>query len=343
VKEMLFIWLKFIICTGLIFFAGKRVAKYGDVIAEKTGLSGLWIGLVLVAIATSLPEIFTGVGSIVFVDSPDLTIGNLFGANTYNLLNLALLDFLHRGQPLLSVVSIGQLLTAALSLLPLLVAITGIFLSLRLPVFSFAQISVYSILILVLYLISTWIIFKFEQGQQKILKELQKEAQEIFKYAHITPKKAYIFYGLSAAVIVGAGIWLAYIGEELAQVLRLGQNFVGTLFIGFTTTLPEITVSVACLRIGAKEMAVANMLGSNLFNMTIIFINDLLYRKGPIFKAILENHILTGIIVIFMTSVVIVGLVLKPKKKIAFNLSWYAICLIAIFIVGGWINFSLGR
>ncbi|KAF0154360.1 MAG: inner membrane protein, partial [Ignavibacteria bacterium] len=92
---MAFVWLKFAVCTIIIFFSGKRVAKYGDVIAEKTGLGGLWIGVILVAIATSLPEIFTGVGSTLFVNAPDLTIGNLFGANTYNLLNIAALDFLH--------------------------------------------------------------------------------------------------------------------------------------------------------------------------------------------------------------------------------------------------------
>jgi cation:H+ antiporter len=88
---MILIWLKFAICAAIIFFSGKRVAKYGDIITEKTGLGGLWIGVILVAIATSLPEIFTGVGSTVFVNAPDLTVGNLFGANSYNLLNISLL------------------------------------------------------------------------------------------------------------------------------------------------------------------------------------------------------------------------------------------------------------
>jgi len=93
------IWIKFAICALLILFAGKRLARYADVIAEKTGLGGLWIGLILVAVATSLPELFTGIGSIVFVDAPDLTIGNLFGANSYNLLNIGFLDLLTKGSP----------------------------------------------------------------------------------------------------------------------------------------------------------------------------------------------------------------------------------------------------
>ncbi len=336
-----FVWLKFAVCTIIIFFSGKRVAKYGDVIAEKTGLGGLWIGVILVAIATSLPEIFTGVGSTLFVNAPNLTIGNLFGANTYNLLNIAALDFLHKGTPLLSSVSIGQLLTAGLSLIPLLIASIGIFLSQKLPPFSFANVSLYSILILVSYLVSIRIIFKFEKGQQKVLKELNKEEEALFKYNDISLKKACILYGLFAVMIAGAGIWLAYIGEDLSRLLGLGQNFVGSLFLGFTTTLPEITVSVAALRIGAKELAVANMFGSNLFNMSIIFLNDVLYRKAPIFEVLSQQHIFTAGIVILMTTIVCAGLILKPKKKMALRLSNYAIALIITFILGAYVNFIL--
>ncbi len=338
---MAFVWLKFTVCTIIIFFSGKRVAKYGDVIAEKTGLGGLWIGVILVAIATSLPEIFTGVGSTLFVNAPNLTIGNLFGANTYNLLNIAALDFLHKGTPLLSSVSIGQLLTAGLSLIPLLIASIGIFLSQKLPPFSFANISLYSILILVSYLVSIRIIFKFEKGQQKVLKELNKEEEALFKYNDISLKKACIFYAVFATMIAGTGIWLAYIGTDLAQLLGLGQNFVGSLFIGFTTTLPEITVSVAALRIGAKELAVANMLGSNLFNMSIIFLNDVLYRRAPLFQVLSQQHIFTAGVVIFMTVIICSALILKPKKKMALRLSNYAIALIITFILGAYVNFIL--
>ncbi|MBM3252479.1 MAG: sodium:calcium antiporter, partial [Candidatus Omnitrophica bacterium] len=202
---MVLVWLKFAICAALIFFSGKRVAQYGDIIAEKTGLGGLWIGVILVAVATSLPEIFTGVGSTVFVNAPNLTVGNLFGANTYNLLNIALLDFLNRSGPLLSSVSIGQLLTAGFSLIPLTIASIGIFLSARLPQLSFLNISLYSILILIAYLVSVRIIFRFERNQQQILKELKKEEEILLKYNDISLKKACILYGLFAVIIAGAG------------------------------------------------------------------------------------------------------------------------------------------
>ncbi|MFA5403235.1 MAG: hypothetical protein WC318_07065, partial [Candidatus Omnitrophota bacterium] len=330
------------VCAGIIVYSGKRVARYGDAIAEKTGLGGLWIGVILVALATSLPELFTGVGSTVFINAPDLTVGNLFGANSYNLLNIAVLDGVSRGTPILSSISIGQTLTAGLSLIPLSIAAVGLFLSSKLPQVAFVNISLYSFLIITAYFISVRIVFGFEKKQQQILKEIHKEEKALFKYDSITLKTACIRYGIAALIIAAAGIWLAYIGDELAGGLNLGRSFVGSLFLGLATTLPEITVSLAAIRLGAKELAVANMLGSNLFNMTIIFINDLLYRKATLFSAISGQHIFTAFIVIIMTAIVIAGLILKPKKKTRLGLSVYAIALIIVFVLGAYINFALG-
>lgn len=339
---MISVFIKFIICTLVILYCGKRVARYGDAIAEKTGLSGLWIGVILVSVATSLPELFTGVGSTIFVNAPNLTVGNLFGANTYNLVNIAILDFLNKGAPLLSAVSTGQLLTAVLSLIPLLIAAAGIFLSQQLPQVAFGNISLYSILILGAYAVSTRIIFKYEKRQQ-IIKKMNNEEEAIFKYNDLSLRTVSIRYCLFALAIACAGVWLAYIGDDLSRLLNLGQNFIGSLFLGFATTLPEITVSIAALRLGAKELAVANMVGSNLFNITIIFINDLLYRKAPIFKVLAKEHIFTAFIVILMTAVVISALILKPAKKTRIGLSVYAIILIAIFASGAYLNFIMGN
>ena len=340
---MIFLAIKFAFCTAVILFCGKRVAKYGDIIAEKTGLGGLWIGVVLVSVATSLPELFTGIGSTVFINAPNLTVGNLFGANTYNLVNIALLDFLNKGAPLLSVISKGQLLTAVLSLVPLSLAVLGILFGSNTPGMSFANISLFSVLILASYLISARMIFKFEKKQQKILREIRKEEKIVFKYDAISLSKASIYYAIFALMIAGAGVWLAYIGDDLARFLGLSQNFIGSLFLGFATTLPEITVSIAALRLGAKELAVANMVGSNLFNITIIFLNDVLYRKAPIFAVLAKQNIFTAFIVVLMTITLIAGLILKPKKKTILGISAYSIILIGIFLIGAYVNFILGN
>ena len=58
--DLVWIWLQFITCAALIGFAGPELSRSGDIIAEKTGLSHSWIGLILLATVTSLPELITG-------------------------------------------------------------------------------------------------------------------------------------------------------------------------------------------------------------------------------------------------------------------------------------------
>ncbi|MGB2706051.1 MAG: hypothetical protein WBC74_04275, partial [Candidatus Omnitrophota bacterium] len=161
------------------------------------------------------------------------------------------------------------------------------------------------------------------------------------KYESIPLKRAYVRYAMAAAVIVGSGIWLAYIGKELSEIMGLNQSFVGSLFIGLATTLPEITVSVTALLIGAREIAVANMLGSNLFNMVIIFTNDILYRKAPILEAASPDHAWQAFSVMAMTAAVILAMATKQKKKFL-NISWYVPVLFIIFLVGAYFNFMGG-
>ncbi len=339
------VWLKFIICAGVIFFAGTRIAKYADVIAEKTGISRLWIGVVLVAAATSLPELFTGVGSVVFADAPDLTVGNLLGANSYNLLNIGLLDLLHRGGPLLSTIGSGQLLAAVFSLIPVMLVTIAIILSgSGILTWSIGNIGIFSIAIFVSYCIATRVIYKFEKSKTHSLPAGRRSAstRKYSQYDTISLKKVYIYFAIAAAAIVASGVWLAYIGRELSEVLRLSQSFTGNLFIGFVTTLPEITVSIAALFIGAKEIAVANMLGSNLFNMTIIFADDILYRKAPILQAVSPGHVRSACVVMAMTALIILAMAAGSRRKF-FNISWYVPVLFILFLLGAYINFVTGR
>ncbi|MBN1354279.1 MAG: sodium:calcium antiporter [Candidatus Omnitrophica bacterium] len=330
------VWLRFFLCAAIIFFAGKRVTRYADAIAEKTGLTRLWVGVILVAVATSLPELFTGVGSIVFLNAPDLTIGNVFGANSYNILNIIILDILNGKTPILSMISSGQLLTAAFSLIPLILAAAGIALSVKgIHLFSVGNVGIFSIAIVISYFVLTKIIYNYEKKNQK---PEHAEQEEEPKYGAISLKRAYIGYAVAAAALVASGVWLAYIGNEISDIMRLDKSFIGTLFVGFVTTIPEITVSVAALLMGAREIAIANMLGSNLFNMTIIFVDDVLYRKAPVLQAVSPNHVFTSFVVMAMTAVVILAIATRYGKKI-FNISWYVPLILFLFLLGAYVNF----
>lgn len=326
------VWLKLIVCIIVIFLSGRKVARYGDIIAEKTGLGGIWIGLVLIAALTSLPELFNGVSAVTLVDAPGLTIGNLLGANMFNLFNLALLDLTYRNGSILTVVGKTHRLTGIFSLVMVLFVAGFILISSNFHIMDIGWIGWYTPFIVLLYFIFARVIYRYEQRHPSL-----KETE--FEYADKSLTHVYLYFAIAAAFIIGAGIWLAFIGDEISVVYRWEQSLVGSLFLAFTTTLPEITVSFAAMRIGAKDLAVANLIGSNLFNLTIIPLDDLLYTKGPILAAVSETHLVTAFTVMLMTVVFIVGL--SHRHQRFFRLSWWSVTLILLFIIGAYYSFQL--
>lgn len=326
------VWVKFISCILIIFFSGRKVAKYGDIIAQKTGLGGVWIGIALIALVTSLPELFNGVSAIILVGAPDLTVGNLLGANSFNLLNLALLDIICQNGSLLALASRTHRLTGWFSLLLVLVVAASVFISRSLYTMDMGWMGWYTPIIILLYLVFMRMIFLSERRQPA-----RQETR--LDYGEESTGKVYFYFAFSAACIIGAGIWLAFIGDEIAMVTGWGQSFVGSLLLAFTTSLPEITVSFAAMRIGARDMAIANMLGSNLFNMLIIPIDDLLYLKGPVLAAVSERLLITALAVMLMTAIFTVGLNFKPRRF--FRLNWWNSALILLFLFSAYFSFTL--
>jgi len=325
-----FIWIQFSLCFIIILISGRKVASYGDIIADRTGIGGLWMGLLLLAIVTSLPELFSGIGAVVLVKSPDLAIGGLLGSNAFNLTILAFLDIIYHNRPLLSTANPGHLLPSVLSMV--LVAIPTAFIFFG--NLGIGWLGIYTPILILLYIFIIRAIFIREQQ-----KNIQTQDTEVaLQYEHISLKTAYLGFTISAAFVIGAGIWLAFIGDQIAESTGWGESFVGSLFIAFTTSLPEVSVSLAALRLGAVDMAIGNVIGSNLFNMTIIGIEDLFYWQGPILDNVSKSQVYTGLIVLVMTGVVITGLVFRLQHKTP-RVSWYVPILVMLFLASAYISF----
>jgi cation:H+ antiporter len=78
------IWAQFVVSAALIVVAAMQLAKYGDIIAIRTRMGGMFIGVLLLAGATSLPELLTTISSV-NQGVPNLAAGNLFGSNMFNM------------------------------------------------------------------------------------------------------------------------------------------------------------------------------------------------------------------------------------------------------------------
>lgn len=306
------VWVQLVICLAIIIVAGTRLAKYGDLIAEKTGLGRVWIGVVLLATVTSLPELATGISSVTFVQEPDLTVGNVFGAGLINLVIIAVIDMIYKRGPALHYLGTGLVLSAVLSVVLIASAATFLFLAQNLlTVALFGRVGVYSLLLFGAFLLAQYMIFRF----QSVKNESSIESENVSgKGQDISLKRVIMFFTLAAAVTFGAGTWLAFIGDQISETTGLGASFVGTLFLAICTTSPEIVVSLSAARLGSLDMAVGNVIGSNIFNIgVVLFIDDLFYSAGPLLQGVSLNHAITALFVILMSCTVIIGIIFRPQ------------------------------
>lgn len=331
------VWLKFLLCLVIILFAGTKLARYGDIIAEKTGLGRIWIGLVLLALITSMPELTTGISCVALVKIPDLAMGTLLGSCLFNLLILALLDVIHRRTPILTRASMSHIMSAVAGVLLIALAAGSIFAGEGFSGLALGWVGLPSILIIILYLAGVREMFRFERKRQ-----LASPSDEPLRYGDVSMRVVWLKFAFAAAAVIGAGIWLAYIGDEIDQVTGLGASFVGSLFLAFTTSVPELALTIAAVRLGAIDMALADILGANMINIAKIFILDLFYTEGSLISSVSKSHLTTAIVAIVMTLFVIVGLLFRQRRKTFVIISWYAVALIVLYAFGAYALFTPG-
>ena len=321
------LWIGFIICTSAIVFAGTRLSKYGDIIAEKTGLGRTWIGVVLMASVTSLPELVTGISSVTYANVPDIAAGDVLGSCVFNMLILAVLDAIYRPMPISAKAHYGNVLSAGFGILLLGTVAVSLFLGTRVP--SIGWIGPYTLLIAIVYLIAMRMVYFYEKRR---FSHLVKEIAIELKYEEITMKSAVANFMINALIVVIAAVFLPTIGEGIAEVTGLGQTFVGNIFIAVSTSLPEVVVSVAAVKMDAVDLAIGNLFGSNVFNIFILALDDLFFIEGPVLSFVNSSHTVSALSAIIMTAIAIIGLTYRTEKKRLF-LAWDSIGIVVAYIV----------
>lgn len=299
--------LGFAVCALIIFLAGKRLSYYGDLLADLTGMGKAWIGLILMAAVTSLPELMVGISSVAIVGSPDLAVGDIMGSCAFNLGILSLMDmFTPKNRPLFSSVSQSHILAACFGIILILMAGLGLFLdedmvltpSIGLTSLSFAA----------MYFVAMKVIYNYQKSHPAAVVEHSDTGG-------LTLRQVSIRYAGFASIIIVAALALPYFAEQIAEATGLGKSFVGTLFLAISTSLPEIAVSLAAIRMGSPDLAVGNLLGSNIFNIFILFLDDLFYTKGHLLKDASDANLVSVFFVVGMSAVAIIGFIFPSREK----------------------------
>lgn len=330
---MLKLWTLFALSSGLILLAGTQLSKYGNQIARLTGLGGTWIGMVLLATVTSLPELITGVSSVLFASVPDIAAGDVLGSCVFNLAMIALLDTLERPTSMFRHAGRGHIIGAAFGSLMLALA-GGAILVGRSFEASILHVSIVTPLLLALYLFAMHTIFRHESEQRAIAPEVSAEGGD-----GLTLRQAVARYMAAAAVVVGAAVALPFIAADIAEAMGWSQGFVGTSLIAMTTSLPELTVTYAAWRMKAIDLAIGNLIGSNLFNLAILAVDDLLFLPGPLLSNIAVTHAVSAFAAIAMSGTVIVALMAPPRARVLNLVSWTSALLVLLFFANAWVHF----
>lgn len=332
------LWLQILICLVVIGYSGYFLSRYGDIIAEKTGMSASWVGLILLSTATSLPELVTGISAVTVANAPNIAVGNVLGSTVFNLLILVMLDALYRREILYSCAAQGHILSASLGMT--LIAFAGFSLLLDQAGMSpaWGHVGLYSPFIVLVYFVAIRIVYSYER---RILSEYTEVSAE--RYPDVTLGSAVKGYALAATAVVIAGSWLPFIAKDISDLMGWGQSFVGTLLVTVVTSAPEVAVTISALRIGALDMAIANLLGSNLFNIIILSVDDVLYTKGPLLAHVDASHALTAFTSVMMNALVTAGFIFRPQGRTVLGLTWVSLGLFLMYILNTWILFQHGH
>lgn len=337
---MLLPWLIFLLSALVIAIAGVKLSEFGDRLADQTGLGGLWIGVVLMAGATSLPEVFTTV-SAAMLGIPDLVAGDLLGAGLTNMLTLGIIDQLFRQKRVWQQAALGHTLIASLAMV--LTALAGLFVALKWE-FGVWNIGIDSLILLVLYVLGMRLVYRQEDVTRR-----QKEAERVIEAVVGHDEKAVsrsqgvrrtaVGFAIAALAIVMAAPFLASSAEQIAEQTGMTRTFVGTFLLAIATSLPELVTSIAAVRLGAFDLAVGNLFGSNAFNMGAIFFADAAYRQGPLLSSVSVTHTLTAFWAILLMNVGLMGIIYRAEKRY-YLIEPDSFLMILGYILGMWMLFG---
>jgi cation:H+ antiporter len=318
---------EFIACALVIVVAGVRLSRYGDVIAVKTGIGRTWMGVLVMAAVTSLPELITGASAILIFDVADIAAGDAIGSCMFNLVILAFLD-VRDPAPLAARVHQGHVLSAAFGIVLLGLALMAMLAGSSAP--AVGWVGVHSVVFLVVYGFAMRTIFAFERTRvSAIVEQLAGDVT----YREFPLRRAAVGYAAAAAMLVIAAAYLPGVAQRFADATGLAHGFVGSLFVAASTSMPEVVVSVAAARIGAIDMAVGNLFGSNLFNIAVLGFDDVLYTRGSVLADVAAVHLVSLTSAMVMTGIAIIGLTYRAREK-RFRLSWDTFAIAAVYVLG---------
>jgi len=299
-------WLIFLLSALGIILAGIRLAPYGEALGRHLGIGDGWIGLIFLATLTSIPELTTTVTGA-SIGAPNIAVGNAFGSNLFNVAIVVVMDVLLLGRgPFLSKVRSYHTISGGMATLLTLFAVLGIVLNPRVTILGISPISY---LILIAYAVGVFLLFHAER--EKTGGEGERPTLPLVK--------AVIGFFICGVVIVAAGFFLVRASKAISLSSNLSASFMGAILVAIVTSLPELSTSIGALRIGAYDMIVGNIFGSNMFNILTIFFADAAFRRGSIYAGLGKggaDQLIVAIFGMLLTVIAVVAIAIRSRRRV---------------------------
>ncbi len=332
----------FALATGLIWWAGSRLVVLGDALATRFGMTREVLGLVFLATVTSLPEIVTSLTAASVGNAP-LVLGNLFGGITMQTAILAVVDIFFVRQALTSWPRKPTHALEAALIVVLLNALLAI--SFLGEVELFLGIGIGALFLTLVYPAAILVLRAYDERSPWLpvdLPEAEKTDEVILKPKSAqtaTDKNLMAMTLLAVLVVLVAGYVTADRAGEIARQTGLQSSFVGIALLAASTSMPEVSTTIAAARMGAYTMAIANIFGSNLIMIALVLPSDIFYREGPILAEldrVVQFSIVCGMLV---TSIYVVGLLIRrtPRWFGAGVDSWLVLALYGATLIGSYV------
>ena len=311
--------LVFLSSAAAVIFFGVQLAKYGDALASLTGWGRLFVGSILVALATSLPELSNNI-TAVRIDNPQLALGNVVGANMVNMFTMAMVALLFGGRRFLQRVAPEQGYLIVLA--ALLTGLAVLFAAIRIEA-NIWQIGISSIVLLVVYVVGMRIVY------QRRPVEDGDEGDD----PGMTLSRAWLMFSLVSVGVIIAGVFLAQSVDRVADLTGISSGVLGILAVSIVTTMPEASATVAAARMGAADLGVAGLYGSCVFNVTILSFADPFFRSGVLLNFAEPAHFISGGIAVAL--ILLGGVMLWGRNRLSQPVIVAGLAAMATFYIIG--------
>lgn len=343
----------FAAAAAVILIAGTKLEAAADELGKATKLGQMFAGMILLAIATSLPELATTV-TATLRGNVEMAVNNLLGGVVVQTMVLAAADAVGARAALTRNVPSFALLIQGVGLIVIL-TIVAISATLEVQFRDALPIGVGPAVVATVYALMQYVTIR-SRNDPRWAPTSSREKEDAPREEHEkgdaedgngsepgtdggTGGKSLLGLGLRYLVlsvfVCAGGFAVVLATERLSSITGAGQGFLGFTLVAFATSLPEVSTTFSAARRGHPVAAVSNIFGSNSFDVALLAIVAVLSDKG-IFRSIALQSVFAATLGALMTGIYLVG-ILERRNRSFLRMGWDSIVILVLGGAGMWL------